>query len=42
MGHKLILSRQGTGGSDSALNQVVITEKQNNSYKPSLQAQTVS
>ncbi|VVC41070.1 Hypothetical protein CINCED_3A012715 [Cinara cedri] len=42
-GHRLLLSRQNTGGSDSALNHVVLAQRPNNScYRPASHTPTTS
>lgn len=40
--NKLLLSRHSTGGSDSALNHVVVAQKQNSNFRPTPQTSTVS
>jgi len=40
--NKLLLSRRSTGGSDSALNHVVVAQKQNSNFRPTSQTSTVS
>lgn len=42
MDNKLLLSKFRTGGSDSALNNVAMTQKSNNNYRPTSQTSTVS
>ncbi|XP_025417158.1 MAP kinase-activating death domain protein isoform X2 [Sipha flava] len=39
-GNKLLLSRHNTGGSDSALNHVVVAQKPNNNFRPTTQTST--
>ncbi|XP_060856008.1 MAP kinase-activating death domain protein isoform X3 [Metopolophium dirhodum] len=41
-GNKLLLSRHSTGGSDSALNHVVVAQKQNSNFRPTSQTSTSS
>jgi len=40
--NKLLLSRHNTGGSDPALNHVVVEQKQNSNFRPTSQTSIVS